>query len=94
MVKGNKQDRLGLASQNGAEAADTPFACSGKCLAEGYRQKEKRPDVLRLQFKPAEPDQDIPWMKKELAALLRSLQGALTRKAQAEYAKRVRQRAG
>ncbi len=33
-------------------------------------------------------------MKKELAALLRSHQGALTRKAQAEYAKRVRQRTG
>ena len=52
------------------------------------------PLFLRLQFKPAEPDQDIPSMKKELATLLRSHQGALTRKAQAEYAKRVRQRTG
>ena len=33
-------------------------------------------------------------MKKELAALLRSHEGVLTRKAQAEYAKRVRQRTG
>ena len=52
------------------------------------------PVFQRLKFKPVVPDQNIAWMKKELEALVRRHEGTLTRKAEAEYAERVWQRAG
>ena len=52
------------------------------------------PVFLRLKFKPVLPDQNMVWMKKELESLIRSHEGALTRKVEAEYAERVWQRAG
>ena len=52
------------------------------------------PVFQRIRFMQAVSDQSLAWMKKELEALIRRHEGALTRKVEAAYAERVWQRAG